>query len=121
MSSRVHGSSGPKAIRRFNIVGARKKRAATKRKGWGGGKRAVPGRAISTLPSRRGGAPTAVLPPARRGAAVRMERGGTARPPEAKWSSGVAAFFVECYNQDIFKDPKKRHDHVSVLYTIICK
>ena len=59
----------------------------------GGGKRAVPGRAISTLPPRRGGAPTPVLPPACRSAAVRMGRSGTARPPEAEWSSGVAAFF----------------------------
>ena len=39
-----------------------------------------------------GGAPTPVLSPARRSAAVRMGRGGTARPPEAEWSSGVAAF-----------------------------
>ena len=38
------------------------------------------------------GAPTAVLSPACRSAAVRMGRGGTARPPEAEWSSGVAAF-----------------------------
>ena len=58
----------------------------------GGRKRAVPGRVISTLPPRRGGAPTAVLSPARRSAAVRMGRGGTARPLEAEWSSGVAAF-----------------------------
>ena len=48
--------------------------------------------AISTLPPRRGGAPTAVLSPARRGAAGLMGRGGTARPPKAEWSSGVAAF-----------------------------
>ena len=78
--------------------------------------RAVPGRAISTLTPRRGGAPTPVLSPARCSAAVRMGCGGTARPPEAKWSSGVAAFWGVCYNQDTFKDPKKRHDHLSVLY-----
>ena len=57
-----------------------------------GAKRAVPGRAISTLPPRRGGASASVLSPARRSAAVRMGRGGTARPLEAEWSSGVAAF-----------------------------
>ena len=58
-----------------------------------------------------------VLLPARRSAAVRMGRGGTARPPEVEWSSGVAAFLGGCYNQDIFEDPKKRHDHLlSVLY-----
>ena len=46
-----------------------------------------------------------------------MGRGGTARPPDAEWSSGVAAFLGGCYNQDIFKDPEKRHYHdVSVLY-----
>ena len=52
----------------------------------------------------------------RRSAAVRMGRGDTARPPEAEWSSGVAAFSQRSYNQDIFKDPKKRHDHLGVLY-----
>ena len=46
-----------------------------------------------------------------------MGCGGTARPPEAEWSSGVAAFLGGGYNQDIFKDPKKRHYHdVSILY-----
>ena len=45
-----------------------------------------------------------------------MGRGGTAKPPEAEWSSGVAAFLGGYYDQDIFKDPKKRHDHLSVLY-----
>ena len=45
-----------------------------------------------------------------------MGRGGTARPPKAEWSSGVADFLGGGYNQDIFKDPKKRHDHLSVLY-----
>ena len=54
--------------------------------------RAVPGRAITTLPPRRGGAPTPVLSPARRSGAARMGRGGTARPSEAEWSSGVAVF-----------------------------
>ena len=74
----------------------------------GGGKGAVPVWAISTLPPRRGGAPTAVLSPARLSAAVRMERAGTARRSEVEWSSGVAT----CYNRDILKDPKKRHQHV---------
>ena len=46
-----------------------------------------------------------------------MGRGGTASPPEAEWSSGVAAFWGASYNQDISKDPKKRHDHVSVLHS----
>ena len=64
----------------------------------GGGKRAVPGRAISTLPPRRGGAPTPVFSPACRSAAVRIVRGSTARPPEAEWSSGVAAFLGRCFN-----------------------
>ena len=68
----------------------------------GGGKRAVPGRTIFTLPPRRGGAPTPVLSPACRSAAVRIGRGSTARPPEAEWSSGVAAFWGGCFNQDIF-------------------
>ena len=82
-----------------------------------GAKRAVPGRAISTLPPRRGGAPTPVLSPARRSAAVRMGRSGTARPREAEWSSGVAAFLGGCYNQDIFKDPFGRYYHeVIILY-----
>ena len=82
-----------KAIRKVNIVGSSKKEKAgsDEEKAGGGGKRAVPGRAISTFPPR-GGAPTAVLSPARRSAAVRMGRGGTASPPEAEWSSGVAAF-----------------------------
>ena len=38
--------------------------------------------------------------------AVQMGRGGTTRPPEAEWSSGVAASLGLCYDQDIFKDPK---------------
>ena len=69
------------------------------------------------LPSRRGGAPTPALSPARRFAAVRMGRGGAARPPEAEWSSGVAAFWGggviinKCNNY-----PKKRSDHISVYY-----
>ena len=71
-----------------------------------GAKRAVPGRAISTLPPRRGGAPTAVLSPARRSAAVRMRRGGTARPPEAEWSSGVAAFWGGLITKIFSKIPK---------------
>ena len=88
-----HGSSGPKAIRKFNILGVRKKKiAGSDEEKAGGGKQDVPGRAISSLPPRRGGAPTPVLSPARRSAAVRMGRGGTTRPPEAEWSSGVAAF-----------------------------
>ena len=29
---------------------------------------------------------------------------------------GSRRFFGGCYNQDISKDPKKRHDYVSVLY-----
>ena len=118
LSSRVHGSSGRKAIRKFNLVGVRKeKKAGCDEEKAGGGQRAVPGRAISTLPPRQGRAPTAVLSPARRSAAVRMGRGGTARQPEAEWSSGVAAFLGGCYNQDIFKDPKERlYDDVSVLY-----
>ena len=117
LSSRVHDSSGHKAIRKFNVVGVRKKKSGQRRRKNGGGKRAVPGRAIYTLPPRRGGAPTPVILPARRSAAVRMGRGGTARPPEAEWSSGVAAFLGGCYNQDIFNDPKKRHYHdLSVLY-----
>ena len=41
------------------------------------------------------------------------------RPPEAEWSSGVAAFFGGVYYQDIFKVPTKRHDHLSVLVYII--
>ena len=57
------------------------------------------------FPPRRGGALTPVLSPARRGAAVRMGRDGTARPPGTEWSSGVAAFLGGCHDQDIFKDP----------------
>ena len=89
-----HGSSGQKAIRKFSIVGTRsdKKSRQRRRKCGGGGKRAVSGRAIPTLPPRRSGAPTAVLLPERRSAAVWMGRGGIARTPEAEWSSGVAAF-----------------------------
>ena len=76
----------------YSIVGVQNKKIGQRRRKSGGGKRVVPGKAISTLPRRRGGAPTPVLSPARRSAAVRMGRGGTARPPEAGWSSGVAAF-----------------------------
>ena len=83
----------------------------------GGGKRAVPGRAISTLPPRRGGAPTPVLSPACRSAAVWVERGGTARPREAEWSSGVAAFWGGVITKIFSKGPFGRHYHdVSVLY-----
>ena len=57
-----------------------------------GGQASRPREAISALPPRRGGAPTPVLSPARRSAAVRMGRGGNARPPEAEWSSGVAVW-----------------------------
>ena len=88
------GSSGQKAI--FSKVCYRwsstKKKAGSDEAKAGEGKRTVRGKAISTLPPRRGGAPTPVLSPARRSAAVRMGRGGTARPREAEWSSGVAAF-----------------------------
>ena len=56
-----------------------KKKAGGDEEKTGSGKQAVPGRAISTLPSRRGGAPTPVLSMARRSAAVRIGRGGTAR------------------------------------------
>ena len=76
------------------------------------------GRAISTFPPRRGGAPTPVISPARRSAAVRMERGGTPRPPEAEWSSGVAAFWGGVYNQDIFK-MKKNVATTTLAYYII--
>ena len=50
-----------------------------------------------------------------------MGRGGTARPPEVEWSSGVTAFLGGCYNQDVFKEPKKRHDHLSVLLGVYNK
>ena len=61
-------------------------------------------------------APKAGISPAHRSAAVRMGRGGTARPPEAEWSSGVAAFWGGSYSEDIFKDPRERHYHdVGVL------
>ena len=69
--------------------------------------RAVPGRAISTLPPRRGGAPTPVLPPARHSAAVRMGRGGNARPSDTERSSGVVAFWGGCYKQIYFQKSKK--------------
>ena len=60
-------SSGQKAIRKLDIVGVRiKKGAGSHEERAGEGKRAVPLRAISTLPPRRGGAPTTVLSPARR-------------------------------------------------------
>ena len=59
-----------------------------------GGIRAVLGKAISSLPPRQGGAPTAVFSPARRSAAVRMECGGTSWLPEAAWSSGVENIFL---------------------------
>ena len=81
----------------------KKKRAATKKKRGGGGKQGVPGRAIPSLLPRRGGAPTAVLSPARRSSSVWVERGGTARPREAEWSSRIAPFLGGCYNQDIFQ------------------
>ena len=83
----------PKSVSKvYYSWSSKKKKAGSDEEKAGRGKRAVPGRAITTLPRRRGGAPTAVLSPARRSAAVRMERGGTARAPEAEWTSGVAAF-----------------------------
>ena len=61
-----------------------KKKAGSDEEVAEGGIRAVLGKAITTLPPRRGGPPTAVLSPARRSAAGRMECGGTGRPPEAE-------------------------------------
>ena len=42
MSSRVHGSSGQKAIRKFNIVGVRKKKSGQRRRKSGGGQASRP-------------------------------------------------------------------------------
>ena len=54
-------------------------------------------------------------------AAVWGGRGATARPREAKWSSGVAAVSWVCYNKNIFKDPFG-HDycHRAALYIEGC-
>ena len=49
-------------------------------------------------------------------AAVWGGRGAMARPREATWSSGVAAVFWACYNENIFKDPNDYHDVTSALY-----
>ena len=118
----VHGSSGQKATRKFNIVGVRKTSGQRRRKSGVGCKRAVPGRAISTLPPRRGGAPTPVLSPARRSAAVRMGRDVTARPPEAEWSSGVAAVWGGVIKTKISSKQKKtplpRRWRIRLDYTI---
>ena len=58
----------------------------------GGASEPSPGERFPRFPHRRGGAPTAILSPTRRSAAVRMGPGSTPRPPEAEWSSGVAVF-----------------------------
>ena len=43
--------------------------------------------------------------------------GASPRPREAEWSSGLAAVFWACYNENIFKDPNDYHDYdASVLY-----
>ena len=47
-----------------------------------------------------------------------MGRGRTARPPEAEWSSGVAAFWEGGYDQDVFKD-KKKNVTTTLAYYII--
>ena len=46
-----------------------------------------------------------VMRRAQRRTAVWEGRGATARPREAKWSSGVAGVFWVYYNKNIFKDP----------------
>ena len=46
-----------------------------------------------------------VLSPSRERAVVWGERGATARPREAKWSSGVAAILGVYYNRHVFRDP----------------
>ena len=117
MSSRVHGSSGQKAIRMFNIVGVRQKKAGSDEEKAGGGERAVPGRAIFTFPPRRGGAPTPVLSPARRSAAGADRTWRHREAAGGRVELGSGSFLGGCYNQDIFKDPQKRHYHdASVLY-----
>ena len=46
-----------------------------------------------------------------------MGRGGTARPREAEWNSGVAAFLGGVKTNIFYKDPFGHHYHdVSVLY-----
>ena len=46
-------------------------------------------------------------------------RGATARPREAKWSSGVADVFLVHYNKHVFKDPFGHHVHyLTVLYNM---
>ena len=50
-----------------------------------------------------------VLSPSRDRAAVWGRRGTTARPREAKWSSGVAAVLGVYYNRLVFKDPFVHH------------
>ena len=73
------------------------------------------------LPPRRGGVQSPVLSRARRSAAVRMGRGGTARPPEAEWSSGVAAFFGGGVITKIFsKFQTNATTTTSSYYTIYC-
>ena len=109
LSPRVYGSRDQKAIRKFNItVGVRKnKKAGSDEEKAGGGKRAVPVfKGVLHAPSSPRWDTDARSSPASRGAAVQMGHGGTARTPEAEWSSGIAAFWGGCHNQDIFKDPK---------------
>ena len=57
-------------------------------------------------PSR---SPAPVLSPGPRRAAVWSGRGATARPREARWSSGTAAVLGVCYNRHILKDPFGHH------------
>ena len=50
-------------------------------------------------------------------AAVWGGRGATATPREAEWSSGVAAGFWVCCNQNVIKDLNDCYDVTSVLYS----
>ena len=76
-----------------------------------GASRRVPGRTSFQGPRSPRWSSAPVLPPGPQRAAVWGGRGATARPREAKWSSGVAAVFLVCYNRHMFKDSFGHHDH----------
>ena len=118
LSSRVHGSSGQKAIRKFNIVGVRKKkkRAATK-KTRGGASEPSPGgqfprSSLAEVRHRR--------PFFRQNVVVLLCGWGVAAPRGRRGPSGTrgSQLFGGGVETKIFlTTPKKRHYHdVSVLY-----
>ena len=121
LSPRVHGSSGQKAIRKFNIVGVREKKSGQRRRKSGGG---------ASEPSPGGRFPRSPLaevghrrPFFRPHVVVLLCGWDVAAPRGRRRPSGVelgsrSFFWGGCYNQDIFKDPKKNTTTTLAYYII---